>query len=419
MNNANGGQSCSVKCWTVAGVIGVIIALMAIAVAGKSIFAGLILGILAAVLLGFLFNWLFCSDVPAIGASSSSSQASDGDGQGTGVASAAGVTAAGASAAKAASVTSGQPAASATATAAPASEDTTAAKSDESEADAVEVTGASDIAGEATGAVKPSKALAGEADLAERKGEWSYDGDADGDASDVDAGAKGETASADKPAASESTGDDNATPAADEAADASDAGADTTETVIKPSTELPGQADLASRKGEWRYNGGDKAEADSSSPVAEPDVEATPATTEDPAVAVSQGASAAPATETAPKAEATPKDLGEDYDGDGVKEGTEEGSKPELLEAPLEGGPDNLKEIKGIGPKLEKVCHSLGVYHFSQIAAWTEDEVAWANANLVGFKGRVTRDNWVEQAKILAAGGETEFSKRVDKGGVY
>jgi NADH-quinone oxidoreductase subunit E len=61
----------------------------------------------------------------------------------------------------------------------------------------------------------------------------------------------------------------------------------------------------------------------------------------------------------------------------------------------------------------------MGVYHFDQIAAWTATEMAWVNANLQGFKGRATRDNWVEQAKTLAAGGETEFSKRVDKGSVY
>ncbi len=65
------------------------------------------------------------------------------------------------------------------------------------------------------------------------------------------------------------------------------------------------------------------------------------------------------------------------------------------------------------------MLNDMGFYHFDQIAAWTADEVAWVNANLQGFKGRVTRDNWVEQAKILAAGGETEFSKRVDKGDVY
>ena len=95
------------------------------------------------------------------------------------------------------------------------------------------------------------------------------------------------------------------------------------------------------------------------------------------------------------------------------------GTRPEALTGPREGGADNLKEIKGIGPKLELLCNELGFYHFDQIAAWSDDEVAWVNANLKGFKGRVSRDNWVEQAKILAAGGETEFSKRVDKGEVY
>ena len=59
------------------------------------------------------------------------------------------------------------------------------------------------------------------------------------------------------------------------------------------------------------------------------------------------------------------------------------------------------------------------VLHFDQIANWTEAEVAWVNANLEGFKGRVSRDGWVEQAKILASGEDTEFSKRVDKGDVY
>ena len=49
----------------------------------------------------------------------------------------------------------------------------------------------------------------------------------------------------------------------------------------------------------------------------------------------------------------------------------------------------------------------------------TADEVAWVDANLQGFKGRVSRDRWVEQARTLASGGETEFSKRVEDGDVY
>ncbi len=61
----------------------------------------------------------------------------------------------------------------------------------------------------------------------------------------------------------------------------------------------------------------------------------------------------------------------------------------------------------------------MGIYHFDQIAGWGDAEVAWADENIKGVKGRVSRDDWVEQARILAAGGETEFSKKVDKGGVY
>ena len=96
-----------------------------------------------------------------------------------------------------------------------------------------------------------------------------------------------------------------------------------------------------------------------------------------------------------------------------------EQQRPAALDAAREGGADDLKRIKGIGPKLEILCNSLGFWHFDQIAVWTASEIAWVDDNLAGFKGRVTRDNWVEQARQLAAGEETEFSKRVDKGGVY
>ena len=75
--------------------------------------------------------------------------------------------------------------------------------------------------------------------------------------------------------------------------------------------------------------------------------------------------------------------------------------------------------IKGVGPKLEEMLHSLGFYHYDQVAAWKDAEVAWVDQNLKGFKGRATRDAWVEQAKLLAAGEGTEFSKRASKDGTY
>lgn len=93
--------------------------------------------------------------------------------------------------------------------------------------------------------------------------------------------------------------------------------------------------------------------------------------------------------------------------------------KPELLKKARAGGADDLKQIKGIGPKLEKLLNTMGVFHFDQIASWRAKEVQWVDDNLEGFKGRVSRDEWVKQARVLAKGGKTEFSKKVEKGGVY
>ena len=79
--------------------------------------------------------------------------------------------------------------------------------------------------------------------------------------------------------------------------------------------------------------------------------------------------------------------------------------KPAVLSEARGGAPDDLKRIKGVGPKLEKLLHSMGFFHFDQIAAWTGEETAWVGENLEGFKGRVTRDEWVAQAKELAGEG--------------
>ena len=97
---------------------------------------------------------------------------------------------------------------------------------------------------------------------------------------------------------------------------------------------------------------------------------------------------------------------------------TAEVSAPEgLLDAPRDGGKDNLTRIKGIGIKIDEALNSIGIWHFDQIAVWTEENMAWADKELA-FPGRAKRDDWVGQAKLLAEGKETEFSKRVDKGEV-
>ena len=95
------------------------------------------------------------------------------------------------------------------------------------------------------------------------------------------------------------------------------------------------------------------------------------------------------------------------------------GKKPRTMSAPRKSGADDLKLIKGIGPKLEKTVNSMGFFHFDQIAKWGQDELAWVDQNLEGFKGRASRDNWVDQAGKLARGEETEFSAKASKDGRY
>jgi predicted flap endonuclease-1-like 5' DNA nuclease len=88
--------------------------------------------------------------------------------------------------------------------------------------------------------------------------------------------------------------------------------------------------------------------------------------------------------------------------------------KPAVLTQARDGGADDLKLLKGVGPKLEQTLNALGFYHFDQVAGWRKKEIEWVDDNLK-FKGRIERDGWVAQAKILAKGGETEFSKRSKK----
>ncbi|MFA7587636.1 MAG: hypothetical protein WCY11_15820 [Novosphingobium sp.] len=76
---------------------------------------------------------------------------------------------------------------------------------------------------------------------------------------------------------------------------------------------------------------------------------------------------------------------------------------------------DDLRRIKGIGPKLVALLGTLGVNRFDQIAAWNDADIDGIDAQLGTFAGRIRRDNWVEQARYLAsgdvAGFETKFGK--------
>ena len=90
----------------------------------------------------------------------------------------------------------------------------------------------------------------------------------------------------------------------------------------------------------------------------------------------------------------------------------EGGSKPKALKAARKGVADDLKVIEGIGPAMEKLLNEGGIFHLDQIAAWGAAEVEWMDGNLKGFKGRVTRDKWVAQAKLIGEVGLEEFLRR-------
>jgi len=79
--------------------------------------------------------------------------------------------------------------------------------------------------------------------------------------------------------------------------------------------------------------------------------------------------------------------------------------KPRTLKAPRKAGADDLTKIKGIGPKLAELLNETGFYHFDQIAKWSDHECAWADQNLEGYKGRASRDKWIEQAIALLGEG--------------
>ena len=167
---------------------------------------------------------------------------------------------------------------------------------------------------------------------------------------------------------------------------------------MKPTTPLKGQQELAARKGSYKYE----------APKAE---KAPAAKTAAPKAAAPAKKTAEPKPKAAPKkavaAPTTPAAFA-DVPADTVQ------SQPETLTQARAGGADDLKRISGVGPKLEQTLNELGFYHYDQIAKWGAQEIAWVDAR-VRFKGRIARDNWMEQAKILAAGGETEFSARKKK----
>ena len=130
-----------------------------------------------------------------------------------------------------------------------------------------------------------------------------------------------------------------------------------------------------------------------SAPVAEPAPK--------PKAAKAPAAAAKAAPKTAPKAAAAKP-----------KVAKAKPAGPERLSGPRKGRADDLKEIEGIGPAMEKLINGMGFYHFDQLASWSGADVALVDTEMKTFKGRIARDKWVAQAKIIVADGLDAFRIR-------
>jgi predicted flap endonuclease-1-like 5' DNA nuclease len=84
---------------------------------------------------------------------------------------------------------------------------------------------------------------------------------------------------------------------------------------------------------------------------------------------------------------------------------------PLFLEMP-DGPVDDLTVIRGIGTRLAVLLNSIGIFHLRQIARWSDADIAEVDTRLGAFKGRIARDNWVEQAQLLHEGKGAEYQSR-------
>jgi len=121
--------------------------------------------------------------------------------------------------------------------------------------------------------------------------------------------------------------------------------------------------------------------------------------------------------EPKPAAPLPPRASGLDFAVNKSKQALPAVSAPEMLASPRDGRADDLKEIRGIGPVIETMLNQLGFWHFDQIASWKARDIAYVDERLVGFHGRISRDEWVRQAQVLAAGGTTDPARRLRRKG--
>jgi predicted flap endonuclease-1-like 5' DNA nuclease len=107
--------------------------------------------------------------------------------------------------------------------------------------------------------------------------------------------------------------------------------------------------------------------------------------------------------------------IGEVFAAAATSEVADAEGPPPPATASAPGEVDDLRRIKGVGPKLAALLHGLGITRYSQIAGWTEADIDRIDPQLGAFAGRIRRDNWVEQATFLAAGDTAGFEAKFGK----
>lgn len=85
----------------------------------------------------------------------------------------------------------------------------------------------------------------------------------------------------------------------------------------------------------------------------------------------------------------------------------------ETAEGPVAA--DDLRKIKGLGPKMLTLLHAMGITSYAQIAAWTDADLDELDTRLGAFAGRPRRDNWVEQARLLSSGNTGAYEAKFGK----
>jgi predicted flap endonuclease-1-like 5' DNA nuclease len=143
-------------------------------------------------------------------------------------------------------------------------------------------------------------------------------------------------------------------------------------------------------------------------------IDAPPAAKITPVIA----AAPAPELEPAPKPKAAPVPKAAPKTKADAKPAPKPKAEPKPKAAPKQAiapAADDLARIKGLGPKLQKLLPDLGITTFAQIAALTEADLAVLDTRLGVFAGRPAKDNWVEQAKLLAAGDTAGFEGKFGK----